>query len=239
MQANDISGHNVSEGGPVETTNGPEAEFLKKQFTLEEFNQEIQEYREGKLGEPDPEDFEDPLYYRKYAHTLPPLESYFIVPDDTEKQNKTMKTNNDRKVYYGWNNLTKFEEQGIENLKKNLAEKKGVQLPPGYDDRDLLKFCQANFFDIEKASTKIIEHFKWLSSLPPEPRLTPMTIRLLQSGCFYIHGRDKNYRPAFIMDANLMAKLNKEQPEILTVDVFQDLFCFLYVYLRQCMLLPG
>jgi len=37
-----------------------------------------------------------------------------------------MKTNNDRKVYYGWNNLTKFEEQGIENLKKNLAEKKGV-----------------------------------------------------------------------------------------------------------------
>ena len=85
MQANDISGHNVSEGGPVETTNGPEAEFLKKQFTLEEFNQEIQEYREGKLGEPDPEDFEDPMYYRKYAHTLPPLESYFIVPDDTEK----------------------------------------------------------------------------------------------------------------------------------------------------------
>ena len=54
-----------------------------------------------------------------------------------------------------------------------------------------------------------------------------------------MHGRDKFYRPAFIMDANLMAKLTKEEPEIITVEVFQQMFAFLYVYVKQVMLLPG
>ena len=93
-------------------------------------------------------------------------------------------------------------------------------MPPGYDERDYLKFVQANFYDIPKAAEKIVEHFKWLSSLPPEPKLTPLTIRLLQTGCFYISGRDKYYRPTFIMDANLMAKLNKESPEVIEVEIF-------------------
>ena len=66
----------------------------------------------------------------------------------------------------------------------------------------------------------MIEHLKWLGELPPEPKLTPMTIRLLQTGCFYLHGRDKFYRPCYIMDANLMAKLTKEQPEVITVENF-------------------
>ena len=121
----------------------------------------MEQYREGKIPKPDPEDIQDPLYYRKYAHTLPPLECHFHIPDNHELQCKNMKSNNERKIFYGWNNLTKFEEQGIVNLKKRLEEK-GITLPPGYDDRDYMKFCQASFYDIEKSSLKIIEHFKWL-----------------------------------------------------------------------------
>ena len=58
-----------------------------------------------------------------------------------------MKTNNDRKIFYGWNNLTEFEQEGIVKMKKHLSDKE-VPLPPGYDDRDVLKFAQASFFDI-------------------------------------------------------------------------------------------
>ena len=150
-----------------------------------------------------------------------------------------MKTNNDRKVFYGWNNLTKFELEGIEALKKYVTKERQVELPAGYDERDYLKFVQASFYDIKKAGDKIVEHFKWLAELPPEPRLTPMTIRLLQTGCFYIHGRDKFYRPTFVMDANLMAKLTKTNPEIITVEVFQEMFAFLFMYVKNVMMLPG
>ena len=65
------------------------------------------------MPQPDPENCEDPRYYRKYAHNLPPLECYFHIPNDQEMQCKDMKTNNDRKIFYGWNNLTKFEEDGV------------------------------------------------------------------------------------------------------------------------------
>jgi hypothetical protein len=157
MQArNDIDGgqqvsSSVLEGGGT----------FSKKFTYEEYKEEMEQYREGKIPKPDPEDIQDPLYYRKYAHTLPPLECHFHIPDNHELQCKNMKSNNERKIFYGWNNLTKFEEQGIVNLKKRLEEK-GITLPPGYDDRDYMKFCQASFYDIEKSSLKIIEHFKWL-----------------------------------------------------------------------------
>ena len=41
------------------------------------------------------------------------------------------------------------------------------------------------------------------------------------------------------MDANLMAKLTKEQPEVITVPNFQEMFSFLYAYVKQAMLMPG
>ena len=52
-----------------------------------------------------------------------------------------MKTNNDRKIFYGWNNLTRFEKDGIVKMKKYITETKGVTIPPGYDDRDIVKFA--------------------------------------------------------------------------------------------------
>ena len=73
----------------------------------------------------------------------------------------------------------------------------------------------------------------------PEPRLTNHTIRLLQSGCFYLHGRDKWYRPAFVMDGRVMAQIAKNQPEMITSEVFNEMFQFLYVYVKRVLLLPG
>ena len=73
-------------------------------------------------------------------------------------------------------------------------------MPPGFVERDWLKWIQASHYDAEKAGEKLLKHITWLQSIPPEPRLTNHTIRLLQSGAFYLHGRDKWYRPCFIMD---------------------------------------
>lgn len=62
---------------------------------------------------------------------------------------------------------------------------------------------------------------------------------MLQSGCFYLFGRDKWYRPAFVMDGQVMARIAKSDPEMISAEVFSEMFTFLYQYIKKCILLPG
>ena len=55
----------------------------------------------------------------------------------------------------------------------------GIEIPPDYYERDLLKFAEAEYFKTKNVAMKITAHFEWLYSLPPEPLLTPKTIKLL------------------------------------------------------------
>lgn len=169
---------------------------------------------------------------------MPPLEAYYFIPEGKDRQNVNMKNNNDRKVYFGWNNVSEFEKQGIADLKKFVLDA-GSEVPPGFGERDFLKFSQASFYDIPKAGEKLIKHFDWLNSLPPEPLLTPYTIKLLQQGAMYIGGRDKYYRPAIIMDAGKIAEIANNNPDEITVEIFQELFTFLFGYLKAVIFLPG
>lgn len=69
--------------------------------------------------------------------------------------------------------------------------------------------------------------------------LTLHTLKLLNSGCFYLFGRDKLYRPCFVLDGGVINRINKENPEAITAEIFTELFMFLYSYVKNCMLLPG
>ena len=93
-------------------------------------------------------------------------------------------------------------------------------MPPNFTEHDWLKWIQSCFYNVEKAGDKLFTHVSWLSAIPPEPRLTNHTIRLLQSGCFYLHGRDKFYRPCFVMDGAVMARMAKQEPDMITSEVF-------------------
>ena len=108
---------------------------------------------------------------------MPPLEAYFLLPDDYEKTNSEEDTQA-RIVFWGWNNINEFERNGIQELIQYLKSK-NVQIPPDFYERDLLKFCEAEYFKVKKVGEKIINHFEWLESLPPEPVLVPKTIKLL------------------------------------------------------------
>ena len=103
----------------------------------------------------------------------------------------------------------------------------------------MLKFVQASFFKIDIVGEKVFKHFNWLDSIPREPRLTNITMRMLQTGAIYIFGRDKFYRPCIVMDAEAMARLMKEDPNAITGETFADLWVFLYMYIKNVMLLPG
>lgn len=147
---------------------------------------------------------DDPLYCRKFAHNMPPLAAYRCRPINWDRVN-VQGDDNRRAVFYGWNNVTQYERDGINRAIEWLRKEKQVEVPEGFGERNLLKFVQANFFNIDKAGEKLFNHFNWLQTLPKEPRLSKQTIKLLQSGCFYIFGRDKYYRPCLVMDAAVMA----------------------------------
>ena len=134
---------------------------------------------------------------------MPPLEAYFLIPDGHDAAN-TPDDTQARLVFWGWNNLNDFEKEGIQQL-IDFLKVKGIPIPPDYYERDLLKFCEAEYFKTKKVAEKIAAHFEWLYSLPPEPMLIPKTMKLIQSGSFYIGGRDKWLRPTFIMDAAVIS----------------------------------
>jgi len=56
-------------------------------------------------------------------------------------------TKNDRRVYFGWKNITQFELDGMQRLKNYLASK-GAVVPPSFEERDWLKWIQASFYDV-------------------------------------------------------------------------------------------
>jgi len=79
-----------------------------------------------------------------------------------------------------------------------------------------------------KAVEKIDKHFKWIASYPVVATMTPALIKILNSGAFYIGGRDKYYRPAVFMDGEILARMNTETKGGLDCKVFGDLWYFFY-----------
>lgn len=53
-----------------------------------------------------------------------------------------------RFVFFGWSNLTAFEEEMLEKTKKLLIEKLNCEIPNDFSDREILKFAQAYDFNI-------------------------------------------------------------------------------------------
>lgn len=70
----------------------------------------------------------------------------------------TAGNNNYRIVFYGWDNLTEFEREQIQLGKDRLAAN-NIILPENYSDRDLLKFLQANAWNLDTAQVKLSNHF--------------------------------------------------------------------------------
>ena len=85
-------------------------------------------------------------------------------------------------------------------------------MPENFHERDLLKFIQGEKFNIKVVTEKLRIHFEWLEALPIARELEMLHIKILQSGCRYIHGRDKYLRPNVILDCKMLVALNAQYP---------------------------
>jgi len=114
-------------------------------------------------------DKNDPRYYRKYAHNVPPKNAYFFIPEKRDQVAMDTKTLNDRRVYFGWSNLTDYEREGIRALKSYIANDGCGDPPPSFTERDWLKWIQASHYDVAKAGPKLVTHIGWHRTVSPSP----------------------------------------------------------------------
>ena len=72
---------------------------------------------------------------------MPPPEAYHFQDTRKDAVAHDDATKNDRRVYFGWNNLTEYEQNGINALKQYVQEK-GVEVPQSdyWEERDWLKW---------------------------------------------------------------------------------------------------
>ena len=124
-------------------------------------------------------------------------------------------------------------------MKQTYEKKYKKQIPSWFDDREVLKFYQANHWHKDKSSTCLLKHLNWLATMPRLGTVTQRALKFLHSGCFYIHGRDKDFRPCFIMDAVKMSQMYKMDPNEDWKTVLTECFIFLWQYIKNVMSLPG
>ena len=152
-----ISDNQRSVDAPEESKTAGTSYFDKK-WTLQEYYEELKQ----PIQHPDPNNIDDPGYYKKYAINVPPPEAYYIYDERKDAVATNKATQNDRRVYYGWNNIQPFEQKGMDDLKAWVQNKGIKQMPPGFVERDWVKWIQASFYDVEKAGEKLLKHITWL-----------------------------------------------------------------------------
>lgn len=67
-----------------------------------------------------------------------------------------------RKVFFGWDNLTYFEKKQLKEVKDFITKTLNKTIPENYHERDILKFCQSHQFNIAKSSAAIVKNISWL-----------------------------------------------------------------------------
>ena len=70
-------------------------------------------------------------------------------------------------------------------------------------------------------------------------KMTTDAIKLLNTGCMYIHGRDRKFRPCFVVDAVVFQTQKLISPELFTLEVLTTAVVFLMEFVQKNMLLPG
>jgi CRAL/TRIO domain len=85
----------------------------------------------------------------------------------------------------------------------------------------------------------VLKHLGWRKDVQPFDRLNQISMRLIQSGCIYIFGRDRHYRPTFVVDGFNMVELAKKEEGVVNGGNLCQAFCFLFNYMKRVMFLPG
>jgi hypothetical protein len=123
-----------------------------------------------------------------------------------------------------------------EEIKKYNEKHKDKQLilPKDYNIVEKARYLQATGFKSSKTIELLLENIEWRSKLIP-PAITPKVVELLNCGFMYVHGRDNNYRPILVINAEYYIKLQDKY----SFNDWLQFIIFFMEYLVNELLIPG
>jgi hypothetical protein len=130
--------------------------------------------------------------------------------------------------------FTDYEQQQLQQFKAELpALVKGPFEP--MPDQEYLRLLLSYKFDFRKAVQGMLTMQQYRATIMPEGYLSlhSRVSPLLQSGAFYVHGRDHRFRPMLIVN------LGRFDLKRLPIEEYCHLICFTLDYVLTNMMLPG
>ena len=144
-----------------------------------------------------------------------PQEAFYYFPsgEDTIKYDFNQPYNSRRKIFGGGVQYFPFETEMLSNLYYNINQGTFPNFvwPIDWEESDSLRVLQGCSFDITKSVEKISKVAQWQYNEKLYPiYLTENIHRILNSGFFYVHGRDNRYRPIIIINPKIFIKFKKQ-----------------------------
>lgn len=178
---------------------------------------------------------ENPELKERHELALPTNEMYRFFPpqeeiimrDSNPEKNYRFIFNGQQKTDFEQKNLVKFQEYENKHGKLNY--------PPIWLESDTMRILQASEYDIKKAYKTIEETTKFIFSIPTS--INNKIISILNSGFFYVYGRDHHFRPIIVVSIKTCKKL-VEKEKIQFEDI-KDSLIYLINYILKYMMVPG
>jgi hypothetical protein len=181
---------------------------------------------------------------KRHEEAKPPTEAYLFFPgphqivEYNEKDpKKTLRRIFESKTaeFLKWEDtkLKEFEEE----IKKHNSKKKPEDrffLPVDYKKEEVRRYLQATGFNCTKSLELLKENIRWRKELIP-PKMNDKIMEILNCGFIYVHGRDNNYRPIMVLNANTYMKLKDKYP---FEDWLNSVIVFME-YIIKNLLIPG
>jgi hypothetical protein len=185
----------------------------------------------------DPFYLKDPNLIELFKKSLPPRESYFYFPKGEEivifnkkKPEKTL-----RRIHINVP-FTDLEKNWLLEFHKMINDHPENVFPDYWNDGLNLSYIYSTECNIEKAYKRLIDYFKWYNDhFPMNIQPEDKSIKLLNTGFTYIHGRDHQFRPIIICQPYILQKYEKEYSESDVVNAS----IFICQYMVNYMLIPG
>ena len=178
---------------------------------------------------------ENPELKERHELALPTNEMYRFFPpqeeiimrDSNPEKNYRFIFNGQQKTDFEQKNLVKFQEYENKHGKLNY--------PPIWLESDTMRILQASEYEFKKAYKTIEETTKFIFSIPTS--INNKIISILNSGFFYVYGRDHHFRPIIVVSIKTCKKL-VEKEKIQFGDI-KDSLIYLINYILKYMMVPG
>lgn len=181
----------------------------------------------------------------RHLKMRPPRDAYLFIPNDfqiievnKDKPQKSLRRIFEGKFDYNEYETTKLSELMQEINKKNSKEKKDskniidiLQLKKW----DILRLLQATCFDVGKTSKLILAHVTWRNEKFPNYVFRDKSMEILEKGFIYVHGRDYQYRPILVVNAQVYMKIKDNYK----FEDWENFIIFFMRYLINNLLIPG